>query len=30
MFENEDIITRVVFLLAIIVVALDLFFWRPL
>jgi hypothetical protein len=30
MFENEDTITRVVFLLALIVVALDLLFWRPL
>jgi len=30
MFENEDKITRVVFLLALIVVALDLLYWRPL
>jgi hypothetical protein len=30
MFEREDTITRVVFLLALIVVALDLLFWRPL
>jgi len=30
MFENEDTITRVVFLLALIVVALDLLYWRPL
>ena len=29
MFEREDLITRVVFLLAIIVVALDLLLWRP-
>jgi hypothetical protein len=29
MFEREDLITRVVFLLAIIVVALDLLYWRP-
>lgn len=29
MFEREDTITRVVFLLAIIVVALDLLYWRP-
>ena len=29
MFENEDKITRVVFLLALIVVALDLLYWRP-
>jgi hypothetical protein len=29
MFEREDVITRVVFLLAIIVVALDLLLWRP-
>jgi hypothetical protein len=30
MFDREDTITRVVFLLALIVVALDLLFWRPL
>ena len=30
MFENEDKFTRVVFLLALIVVALDLLYWRPL
>jgi hypothetical protein len=29
MFEREDLITRIVFLLAIIVVALDLLYWRP-
>lgn len=29
MFKREDVITRVVFLLAIIVVALDLLLWRP-
>jgi len=29
MFKREDLITRVVFLLAIIVVALDLLLWRP-
>lgn len=29
MFNREDLITRVVFLLAIIVVALDLLLWRP-
>ncbi len=29
MFENEDKFTRVVFLLALIVVALDLLYWRP-
>jgi hypothetical protein len=29
MFKREDLITRVVFLLAIIVVALDLLYWRP-
>jgi hypothetical protein len=29
MFKHEDLITRVVFLLAIIVVALDLLYWRP-
>jgi hypothetical protein len=29
MFKQEDLITRVVFLLAIIVVALDLLYWRP-
>ncbi len=29
MFKREDLITRVVFLVAIIVVALDLLFWRP-
>lgn len=29
MFEREDTITRVVFLLALIVVALDLLYWRP-
>ena len=29
MFEREDTITRVVFILALIVVALDLLFWRP-
>lgn len=29
MFEHEDKITRVVFLLALIVVALDLLYWRP-
>jgi hypothetical protein len=30
MFDREDTITRVVFLLALIVVALDLLYWRPL
>jgi len=30
MFEREDTITRVVFLLALIVVALDLLYWGPL
>ena len=30
MFENEDKFTRVVFLIALIVVALDLLYWRPL
>jgi hypothetical protein len=30
MFDRGDTITRVVFLLALIVVALDLLFWRPL
>ena len=29
MFKREELITRVVFLLAIIVVALDLLYWRP-
>jgi hypothetical protein len=29
MFEREDTITRVVFLLALIAVALDLLYWRP-
>jgi hypothetical protein len=29
MFKREDLITRVVFLVAIIVVALDLLYWRP-
>lgn len=29
MFKRGDLITRVVFLLAIIVVALDLLYWRP-
>lgn len=29
MFEHEDKFTRVVFLLALIVVALDLLYWRP-
>ena len=29
MFENEDKFTRVVFLLALIAVALDLLYWRP-
>jgi hypothetical protein len=29
MFKREDLITRVVFLIAIIVVALDLLYWRP-
>ena len=29
MFEREDLITRVVFLIAVIVVALDLLYWRP-
>lgn len=29
MFKREDVIMRVVFLLAIIVVALDLLLWRP-
>jgi hypothetical protein len=29
MFENEDKFVRVVFLLALIVVALDLLYWRP-
>jgi hypothetical protein len=29
MFKLEDLITRVVFLLAVIVVALDLLLWRP-
>jgi hypothetical protein len=29
MFKREDLITRVVFLLAVIVVALDLLYWRP-
>jgi hypothetical protein len=29
MFEREDLITRVVFLLALMVVALDLLYWRP-
>jgi hypothetical protein len=30
MFDRGDTITRVVFLLALIVVALDLLYWRPL
>jgi len=30
MFDREATITRVVFLLALIVVALDLIYWRPL
>lgn len=29
MFKRGELITRVVFLLAIIVVALDLLYWRP-
>ena len=29
MFEREDLITRIVFLIAIMVVALDLLYWRP-
>jgi hypothetical protein len=29
MFDREETITRVFFILALIVVALDLLFWRP-
>ena len=30
MFTNPERITRIIFLLALIVLALDLFVWRPL